>query len=215
MKIYDLDTLVNALYDDLVWRQREISDLKQVNRITDSSFKKTVLRASLPLIYAHWEGHIKFCASAYVSFVASKRAALGTLQYGYSLAELRPRLDRLISKYWLKTAQIDFLQDLGSIEKARFGKSGEQIVDTRSNLSMEVLREIGLVIGLDISSFEDEGSFIDKALLDRRNHIAHGRELPIEEKDFEDVADRTIALMRMFNSAIQYAALEEKFRRAA
>jgi hypothetical protein len=128
---------------------------------------------------------------------------------------VRGRLDRFAAKHWLKTTQIDFLLDLEGVWKIRFGKEGDQIVDTRSNLSMDVLREIGLVIGLDVSPFEGEGSFIDKALLDRRNHIAHGREMPIEEGDFEYAADRTVMLMRMFNSAIQYAALEEKFRRAA
>jgi hypothetical protein len=214
MKIYDLDSLGNALYEDLTWRLKEISDLKRTIELSPGTLKRAVLRSGIPLVYAHWEGHVKVCATAYVNYVASKRLRLHELKRGYALTALRSEIDQLAANHWAKLIQIEFLERVDSVGDLRFGKA-DQSIDTRSNLSFDVLQEICAVIGIAPKSFASEESFINKMLVERRNHIAHGREIAISESEFSEIADRTIALMRLFNSDVQYAALQESYRREA
>ena len=52
------DEFSDAITSDLTWRIREISDLRTAIRRMDAALKPSVLRAGVPLIYAHWEGHV-------------------------------------------------------------------------------------------------------------------------------------------------------------
>jgi hypothetical protein len=50
--------------------------------------------------------------------------------------------------------------------------------------------------------FEDYESFIDSILLKRRNAIAHGEDTFIQKDDLDELAQKTISLMRMFGDAL-------------
>ncbi len=50
-----------------------------------------------------------------------------------------------------------------------------KLVDTKSNLRSQVLKEILQSLGVSNESFETKQRLIDVVLCDRRNEIAHGR----------------------------------------
>ena len=58
-------------------------------------------------------------------------------------------------------------------------------INTESNLSSKVLKEISWCLGVDYSPFEIREKFIDSHLLGRRNSIAHGQHIDICAKQIQ------------------------------
>ena len=52
---------------DFTWRVKELSDLKQVIRLSGNSYAAVARKAALALVYAHWEGYVVFAAAAYIA----------------------------------------------------------------------------------------------------------------------------------------------------
>jgi hypothetical protein len=65
-----------------------------------------------------------------------------------------------------------------------------------------VLRELCAYFSIDQVFFEDDYDFIDKILLFRRNNIAHGEYIEVDEKGLEDMSNRVIGMMRTFNNLV-------------
>ncbi len=72
-KIRTLTQLRNFLDREFLWRLKEIADLKSSVRSSSSLRCKTLTRAGVPLLYAHWEGFVKNSSLGYVNFVSSQR----------------------------------------------------------------------------------------------------------------------------------------------
>ncbi|MDB9476799.1 MAE_28990/MAE_18760 family HEPN-like nuclease [Dolichospermum circinale] len=64
-----------------------------------------------------------------------------------------------------------------------------------SNLSASVFKEIISMLGLDYSLYESKEVFINKRLLEKRNLIAHGNYLDIDEKDYDELHTIVIGMM--------------------
>ncbi len=77
-----------------------------------------------------------------------------------------------------------------------------EIVSSGSNLRSQVLKNICFATGIDYDCFKDDADFIDKILADRRNTVAHGEFLKVTYDEFVKVSDRTMGLMRKFNSMV-------------
>jgi hypothetical protein len=85
----------SAITSDLTWRIREISDLRTVVKRVDASLRPSVLRAGVPLIYAHWEGHIVMVGSAYVEFISIRRLDYAQIKPSFRLNEFFRELTSL------------------------------------------------------------------------------------------------------------------------
>lgn len=73
-----LDMLISNLDDDFSWRVKELSVLKsRVPRIKSGTLKDdeqdTFIRAGITLLYAHWEGFVKFAADNYLNYVSLRK----------------------------------------------------------------------------------------------------------------------------------------------
>jgi hypothetical protein len=53
--------------EDFTWRVKELSDLKQVIRLSGNPYAAVARKAALALVYAHWEGYVVFVAAAYIA----------------------------------------------------------------------------------------------------------------------------------------------------
>lgn len=211
MRVYTIDELSTVLTESMVWRIRELSDVKRSFSLLPATFHQSLARAIVPILYAHWEGHVRLCASAYVHYVASKRLPYARLHRGYMLHVLRSELKQMQSRSSLSGQdQTRFLERLEQITLQKF-KGSKGLVDTKSNLSFGTLCDIADVIGIDVSSFQDDASFIDKSLVARRNSIAHGESLAVTSADLDELLDRTIGLMRAFQNLVENAAVISAF----
>jgi len=69
MKIKSIEKLQNVLDSDLVWRKKELIDLKLLIHSSDNPVFR---RAGFALISAHFEGFVKFSANMYMIYVSSQ-----------------------------------------------------------------------------------------------------------------------------------------------
>lgn len=99
-------------------------------------------------------------------------------------------------------SRCDLLDEILSSSDKRFSRVNDDLVNTKSNLNSEVLREICLICEIPNDDFETHENFIDAILLKRRNAIAHGEDTFVAKDDLDDLADRTIRLMRMFGESL-------------
>ena len=76
---------VNILQDnldgDLVWRTKELSIFRKTIPTQEGAKQTVLIRAGIPLLYAHWEGFIKYAAECYLQFVALQKLKHNELDY--------------------------------------------------------------------------------------------------------------------------------------
>jgi hypothetical protein len=78
-------------------------------------------------------------------------------------------------------------------------------IETRSNLNSEVFQEIAGWIGVDTAKYETKFNLVNESLVKRRNQIAHGEFLEIDENAFHDLVDETLLLLRWFKTDLENA----------
>ena len=200
---------IEALDDEFAWRQRELIVISQEVRRSSEPWTTTLVRASVPLLYAHWEGYIKKAAEVLTSFVIELRLPYKDLSYQMRALGARHKLtafrsanpgDSIDALIW-----IDRMGDL----RPRFAPG--KWVDTESNLSSVVFSRILAWIGIPAHSYESRFQQIDKELLNRRNHIAHGQSLTLERMSYISLQKDILLLMRMFKNDLQNYIMAEGY----
>lgn len=209
MNIRSLEELGEKLDADFSWRRRELSTIALNIKSSKGPYLQTSIRGGITLLYAHWEGFIKNAADYYLNYVSCKKLPYNQLNYCFIALALRQNLNAL--KESNKTSThiqiIDFLMnDLTQTSRIPV----KDIINTNSNLSSDVLKEIIDKLGLDYSEYELKKNAIDKRLLYSRNNIAHGQYLEMKVTDFIDLYDEITDMMTLFkNQIINAASLKE------
>lgn len=209
-KPFKADDLASQLTQDITWRIREISDLKSTVQIADITARPAILRAMMAMMYAHWEGHVRFCAQKYLQHVALRKLLFAVLDRQFLKGHFLPKLNSISQKSDREKGEL--IDGILDSQLDRFSRVNDDLVNTKSNLSHRVLGEICRVCGIEIKHFEGQDIFIDLILLKRRNAIAHGEETFIQLTEVDGLADQTIALMRTFSNQIQMVAYLERYR---
>lgn len=74
MRLRTLSSLQDALDNAFAWRIKEIAAMKMsVESKSMSMTQTTLIRAGVPLLYAHWEGFIKQASQFYLEYVSNQR----------------------------------------------------------------------------------------------------------------------------------------------
>lgn len=209
MKLRTTSQLQTALDGEIAWRVKEIADLKHAVKRSDGLSERTLIRAGLALLYAHWEGFVKAAASYYINYVDCQGRTYGDLQSCFTALGIRKHLNELhlAKKPSVHIAAIDFIREAS-------GKKSKLLtfkVDTESNLKSEVFEGVAISIGLNTQPYETRFKLIDESLLARRNKIAHGDQLDIDLDAWRDLADEVLMLMRQFKTDIENAASTSAF----
>jgi hypothetical protein len=155
------------------------------------------------MLYAHWEGHVRFCANKYFEHLTLKKLRFEELEVQLYVNRFLIRLDPARSNRGSFKIRSDLVTEILSSSRDRFSRINPSLVDTGSNLSTEVMKDLCLVCAVDSSFFEENRYFIDVILLRRRNSIAHGEEVFIEESEVDDLVATGIGLMRAFKDLLQ------------
>jgi len=213
MTIRTLEQLSDSLARDLVWRKKELADLKsliETSRVA-SSKEKALLRSGITILYAHWEGFVKAAASNYLEHIAMKRLRYDELSSNFVALALKAKLSQVneSNKATIFTEAIDFIR----LElKERSIIPYKDIIRTGSNLSSSILREITCVLGIDYSLYETKQVLIDEKLLARRNTIAHGEYLQLDKDDYLELHSQVVGMMDTFRNQIDNCAAQENYR---
>lgn len=213
-KPYTQADFSNNVTEDRNWRIKEISDLKDAARRGDSHLQKVLLRALVAICYAHWEGYVRFAARHFLEHIALRKFAYATLNRQFLRNYFLPRLGALSAAKADLVSRCALVDEILDASSKRFSYVNTDLVNTRSNLNTEVLADICLVCGVPFSLFEERATFIDVALLKRRNAIAHGEETFVALGDADELVNTTIALMRTFGDALENQIVLQTYKAA-
>ena len=206
------DDLAEQLTQDFTWRLREISDLKSATRLADHVARPALLRATLAICYAHWEGHVRFSARKYLLHIALRKLPYSALAPQFIRNSFLPRLAAMGAKSMKERGDlVDAILEGGG---ERFSRVNDDLVNTRSNLNAAVARDICRVCALPDNTFDGQEDFIDIFLLKRRNAIAHGEDTFIGVDELDVLTEGTVALMRTFSNELQSNAYLGAYRAA-
>ena len=210
-KIRTLEQLQSALDKELSWRLKEIASLKIMVRRSDSMTSNTAVRASLPLLYGHWEGFIKNTATLYLEFINGQSLKYRELMSCFIVFGVKKKINELSSSSQSEVSigAVDFL--LNKLNETAQLKVGEAI-RTEFNLSSKVFKNILKSINVETKKYETKFKLIDESLLTRRNYIAHGEYLDVEPEGFRELADEILNMLRWFKTDIENAASLEEYR---
>ena len=202
-KPFTVGDLSDQMDRDLTWRLKEFSDMKTAIRIADSVARPALLRAFIALMYAHWEGHVRLCATKYFQHIALRKMAYTKLETQIYLNSFLVRLDAFFRSRGSVEDKCKFVEDVLKSRDQRFSYINPALIDTKANLNTDVLRDLCRICGVPFTDFEQEGTFIDVLILKRRNEIAHGEEVYLKEEEIDDLATRAVNIMRLFRNLLE------------
>ena len=211
MNIRTLEQLDSFLSKEMAWRKKELTVIRFLIKGARDDRRSALLRAAVTLLYAHWEGFVRAAGRGYLDYVSRQGLRYRELSTPFLAIGARRRLKEASTATSIGR-HIDlaefFVTGLGS--KSSLSPTA---INTRSNLSSRVLKEIVATLGLDFSDFLTKETLIDKSLVDRRNSIAHGEYVSIDADDYQRLSSDVLALMERFRDQVDNAAALRSFRR--
>lgn len=207
------DELINKIGQDLIWRRKELSELKGLVQETQGQIRsRVIIRSAVALLYAHWEGFVKKSSSYYLEFVSSHRLPYGRLAPNFVALTLKSKFNEFSASDKISGANLlaDFF--CTSLNK-QSNVPYRGAIDTKSNLSSKVLQDILSALGIPQINFSTRMNFIDSNLVNPRNHIAHGENLDVSVADYMTLHDSVMTLLETYKNEIENAAVQKLFER--
>ena len=208
--LFTFDSLTDKVVADFSWRRKELTLIKNKIPKEKNSLQSALIRATIPLLYAHWEGFVKVNMSYYLEYVSNKYLKNSELKTSFIALSLQNKLGDLNnSSFSNRTKIIDFIfEDLEKQSKI----PKKNIINTKSNLSFNVLQEILFILDLEDSHVDSQKELVND-LVNERNYIAHGEHTLIDYETFENFYDDIIALMEYLRTIIENNAIQEKYKK--
>lgn len=212
MKIRTSEELYDRVYEDLVWRKREIVLFNTQLSRSSTEFNRALLRSSLALLYAHWEGFVKNACHFYLCYLSSKPLTFSELIPELAALTLRAKMSEAIlaKKSAIRADLIRDIRDHAS-HAARIPTSRDA-VRTESNLSFAVLEDILTSVGCDTQRYESYRDLIDDQLVNSRNKIAHGENANIAQPEWNDISAQVLWLMDDIAAQLMNAAALNSYK---
>lgn len=210
MKIRTAAELATAIDTDLAWRKKELRYLaSRINR-ADSDAQASYLRASVTLLYAHWEGFVVAAVRAYLAYVGSKRVIFERLRPELRVPILRSMF-RNLEENPSNSARAQLMREYAACVGKSHKFDPDSAVKADSNLNSA--RFLGLIalVGLDETKFASASAFLDEALLFKRNSVCHGERLSVDAKGYLSTESQVIGLIEQVKNEILNAAAQNSF----
>ena len=216
------------LETEWLWRQDELRLLQnQAAKLRQS--KEVFLRSIVVMLYAHFEGFVRFAFQAYIIEInnADLRCeevvpAIVAATLHDALKELRNPTKKcrlfksslpLDEKLHLFSREQDFIEALDGLSGTKV-KVPDKFVDTESNLKPSVLRKLLFQVGLQYDLLSTIESSLDK-LLQYRNSIAHGTmKQGVDWKTYLGLRDTCFSAVSTVMRELTDAVNNSKYKRA-
>ena len=220
------EQLENFLDEDLNWRKREITELLFLAKESNSI---VVFKSMILLLYAHWEGYIKKSSKIYIKYIVESRTPLKKLSSNFKAAALKGNINRCIDTNNSSNLanELSFINKYLRLEDKKFRISidpddefDNSIIDTQSNLSPKILKNIYGILGIQFKdALATRGNYIDRNLLHVRNTIGHGGkydndsegDLILEISDIERLKNVIILIIDNFRDELLEYAYKEYY----
>ena len=213
MKIKTLENLEDALNKHLAWRKKEMITLK-VLIDKGNETHEILIRAGLALLCAHFEGFIKDASNDYLEYIANQNVTYQDLQDVFSVIKLHHVIEEA-SKSPRYSVQLKILREYEKLSTQKFHnkKSEKTIVNTHSNPSTAILKELLLTLGLSTDIFNTKAIYIDNSLLSNRHKIVHGEKYTPDDDDFSETFRIIMELLDSYKRVVIEAAEKESYKK--
>lgn len=186
-----------VLERDLKWREAELASLKRL-AITSSAgtvAHQGLLRALWALLYAHYEGFTKFCWDTVLDHIQAEAITTGELEKRYAMLALEGNFKSLRGNLASTSIWEFFDEVLPRTLTAQVSFSEEGRLKTESNLWPNIFERESSKLGIECLQLQKHRARI-KALVARRNEIAHGKSMVITDlSEYHDYENATLCLM--------------------
>ncbi|WP_322616991.1 MAE_28990/MAE_18760 family HEPN-like nuclease [Pseudomonas sp. BIC9C] len=209
--IRTLIQLQETLDSEMGWRVKEIGAFIVASK-SGSPEKKFFIRAGVALVYAHWEGFIKASSEQYLSFVHYRGHTYRELKSCFAVFGLKSKL-QMLSKSRQSSPNIEafdfIISEMGQPAHMQMASA----IDTESNLTSKVFTNIAASLDLNVEKYKTKFNLIDESLVKRRNQVAHGEYMDLGGREFGELVDEILQLMRDYKTDLLNAASIEAYKR--
>jgi len=222
-----LDSSESSIRNELNFYKYYISTLKDENKIEFKCFDNQGALFKLILaVYATYEFSIKRMLIYTLEVIDKEQVQvkelkikLRTLYFKEHMEDLRLKI--VSSKQGVKSLVSDKLVTIyNHFEDVEKFVAKESMVDTKSNIKYEVLREIISYFDFDENKFQKYKKYIE-SLVHHRNNVAHGnidftdklpqQIMPINSENYEELCEKIIELLKDIFSCIKFYITEKKY----
>ena len=212
MKIRSTSELSEMLDKASAWRKKEISTLRILIGMQKKPYEREMLRRiAIPILYGHWEGFAKQAATSYLDLVIRQCLPYRELKSNFMAIAIRGKIRkaepaRRISPY------ITLINTILDKLDTNIALNSSQIIDTESNLSSCVLKNIFATIGIPYDSIlAGKEILIDGSLLKNRNRIAHGEYIQIDADTYNQLHQLVVELIDHMKNVIESQARTQAY----
>lgn len=209
--IRTLDQLQAGLDSEMAWRVKEIGAFVVDSKMS-SLERKFYIRAGIVLIYAHWEGFIKRASEQYLDFIQHQGHTYEQLKSCFAVFGLKGKLQTLITSR-KATPNIEAFDFIFSELQQRANLNLSSAINTESNLTSTVFTNIANSLDINIDGYATKFKLIDESLVDRRNKVAHGEYLDLGGREFGELVDEVLKMMRGYKTDLENAASTKSYIR--
>lgn len=181
------------------YRKKEISNLTLQIQTVEGDVKKTMLRAAVLMLYAHFEGFSKEAVKLFIKHLNSQNIPVNNMQHHLQTLFYTKKI-LLIKNSTRKQTYNELIEDvlLRNEDSFYVNHDAKDIISTESNLKFEVLKDLLFIIGIQTEQFQlisdrennsihTKREFIDREILGVRNSIAHGEGTMVTPEQFEEI----------------------------
>lgn len=209
----NVESFANGLHRGLARRKFELTHVrvKALEYESDGRPDNWVTRSAVLLSYAHWEGFIKESSTRYVQLINSANVLVNQLKSPLQAACLSSHFKRAQGSEKVSYLGL-ILSEMDGRRCEIFSVNPEKIIDTESNLSSVVFRELVLGLGLDyLEEYETRQAFVDEVLLRARNMVSHGELASFAIADAIERIDGVVGLLDLYSNQLIDAARDKRF----
>ncbi|MET0637172.1 MAG: MAE_28990/MAE_18760 family HEPN-like nuclease [Chitinophagaceae bacterium] len=225
----NLDQIWAEVEEDLQWRTEEIRFLhNQIADLDNVDSKDQLRRATVLMLYAHFEGFCKFVFLTYIKTINEESLFCKDVNFALAASAMSKIFDEMRQPDKKSELFRNSLPNEGKLH--RFARDREfietmqrfemtqvvipdSIADTESNLKPIVLSKILFYLGFEHDAFKVIDGDIH-TLLNIRNKIAHGVERGgVTEQIYNRVYASTFRIMREIKSIIMESLSTSGFLR--
>lgn len=200
-----VEQCLGLIQADSAWRKKEISAIKHRIEITEGESEggAILMRAGIVMLYAHWEGFVKFAATTYILHINERILRFDTPLVPHYRDLLMWRSVQRRGDFPHSRTPLGFLDAMQFWKTEPEKKLSEDMIDAESNLSSKVLQKILRIIDIPSNDFDSKKNLIDKKLLGRRNPIAHGEKRSVTRAEYYEADKEVRELLDIFQKKIE------------
>lgn len=227
-KKLSLEDFLEYLEEDLAWRKKEITNLLLLNTNEGDII---IAKASILLIYSHWEGYVKNTCKKYLIHISDLKLKIEDLTLNFQGIKVKGLANQAIngSSGLTLTNELNLIEKIHSSAKDLFNldnrillERNKEFINTQDNLNLKILNSFCKIVGIgEVTMIAGREKYLDEFLLNQRNAISHGTKVDSNSGEFDlaipaikELRDFVFLLMEYVKGELAFYASNQLYLRA-